>query len=263
MRMILALLCLTALSGIGTVTLARYVSAEGSGWLPIKPERFYFTSNILKTEGSTTQLYHWRTDQDYIFFMDIRNWEDDFRINQEDISYTVKTEGAEGIISEVKGEGQNTDGAYVIAGGLARTQKLVVTIPAGRAPAGDQITVTVKAKPAEGRGYTKTLTGVFHLNRGTEACRAEAEVHNAYIDLLIGVDKGQELKVEWPSWLTPDNTNPWLTEAAASPHSVTLGDEASCRLRFFVIEKEQSGEHFTVTEGSGTGDAHQVPITIQ
>ena len=253
---IAVMICLTAVSGIGTVTLARYVSGYGSSWLQIKPESFYFTSNLLEKGGGTFQLYDWDSDQDYVFFMDIKNWVDDFRVTPKDISYHVSVEGADGISSQVDGT-HAADDTYLIRGGLADTQKLVITIPAGVLPSGDEIKVTVKAKPAEGIGYTKTLSGTFQLNKGEETCRAEVEAHKAYIDLLLGVNKEQELGITWPSWLTPDNTNTWLSEAGATSGRVTLEDESSCRLRFFVTGEEQTGDSFQVTEAGGA--VHTIP----
>ena len=261
--MIVAIMCLTAVFGIGSVTLAKYVSGEDSNWFQIKPEDFYFTSDLLKPGRSgdqTTTLYNWDKSQDYVFFMDIKNWVDDFRITPADICYQVivKADGADGVVDMVDGN-QTADHTYTIAGGMARTQNLVITVPAGQIPAGNQIKVTVKAKPAEGIGYSKTLTGTFELKEGAEICRAEATAHQAYIDLRVGVDKGQELKLTWPSWLTPDNTNVWLTSAMGAEGSITLADESSCRLRFFITGEPGTGDSFTVTEEGGTGVVHTIP----
>ena len=246
------ILGLTAVSGIGTVTFARYVGGYESGWLQIKPNKFYFTSDMLEAKGKTTQLYNWDTAQDYLFFMDIRNWEDGYRINPEAISYqvTVKAEGASGVTSEVHGV-TPANGSYTMAGGNATTQKLVIKVPKGQRPAGNEVMVTVKAKPADGKGYTKTLTGTFKLTEGTEKLRAEKEVHNAYIDLLIGVDKGQTVTVSWQSYLTPDNTSKWLSEAKNGSCNVVLEDQSSCRLRFFITGEVTGAEPFQVTDGDG------------
>ena len=248
-----AIIGLTAVSGIGTVTFARYVGGYESGWLQIKPNKFYFTSDMLEPKGKTTQLYNWDTAQDYLFFMDIRNWEDDYRVTPEAIAYqvTVRAEGASGVTGEVKGV-TTADGVYTIAGGHAATQKLVIKVPAGQKPSGDEIKVTVKAKPANGKGYTKTLTGTFKLTKGTESFRAKKEVHNAYIDLLIGVDKAQTVTVSWQSYLTPDNTNEWLREAKNGSSEVILEDQSSCRLRFFITGEVTGTEPFQVTDGGGT-----------
>jgi len=100
-----AIIGLTAVSGIGTMTFARYVGGYESGWLQIKPNKFYFTSDLLEPEGNVFQLYNWNAEQDYLFFMDIRNWEDDFRVTSEDITYqvAVRADGANGVTSFVQG----------------------------------------------------------------------------------------------------------------------------------------------------------------
>ena len=248
------LIGLAAASGIGTLTLARYINGTGSGWLQISPDQFYFASDILEpgNSGSTIQLYNWNEEQDYVFFMDIKNWEDDFRVSPDDIRYsvTIQGDGASGIIGAVDGT-TAADNTYTIAGGLAKTQKLVVTIPAGEKPSGNQVKVKIKAKPSDGIGYSKTLTGTFQLNEGEETCSVRVDAHNAYIDLLIGVDKGQTVTVAWPSCLTPDNTNQWLTGAGSSPGTVVLSEKSSGRLRFFVTGEIPSGAKFTVTEAGG------------
>ena len=246
-----AIIVLTAVSGIGTVTFARYVGGYESGWLQIKPNKFYFTSDLLDSKGKSTQVYNWDTTQDYLFFMDIRNWEDDYRITSEVIAYqvTVKADGIDGVTGEVKGVTPD-NGVYTIAGGHAATQKLVIKVPAGM-PTGNEVKVTVKAKPADGKGYTKTLTGTFQLIKGKELFRAEKEVHNAYIDLLIGVDKGQTVSIGWASYLTPDNTSEWLTEAKNGSCEVTLEDQSSCRLRFFITGAVSETEPFQVKDGEG------------
>ena len=253
-----AIIGLTAVSGIGTVTFARYVGGYESGWLQIKPDKFYFTSDLLKAKGNTTEVYNWDTAQDYLFFMDVRNWEDAYRVTSEAITYqvTVKADGASGVTGEVKGVTAR-DGIYTMAGGSAATQKLVIKVPAGQRPSGNEVKVTVKAKPADGKGYTKTLTGTFKLTEGTENFRAEKEVHNAYIDLLIGVDKAQTVTVGWESYLTPDNTNKWLTEAKNGSSNVALEDQSSCRLRFFITGEVTGTEPFRVTDGDGN------PKTVQ
>lgn len=252
MAVMAAIIGLTALSGIGTVTFARYVGGYESGWLQIKPDRFYFTSDILESEGNTVELYNWDSKQDYIFFMDIRNWEDDFRVTAENIVYhvSIKADGTSKITSAVKGV-TAADGTYTMTGGLAATQRLVITVPAGEKPAGNEIQVMVKAEPVDKKGYTKTLTGTFKLKEGTESFRTETEVHQAYIDLLIGVDKGQTATIAWPSWLTPDNTNPWLTGAANGSCQVTLEDQSSCRLRFLITGPGNAGDKFQVTDEGG------------
>ena len=248
-----AIIGLTAVSGIGTVTFARYVGGYESGWFQIRPDKFYFASDMLASKGKTTQVYNWDTTQDYLFFMDIRNWEDDFRIAPETITYqvTVKADGTSGVTGEVKGL-TPTNGRYTMTGGIAATQKLVVKVPAGQKPAGNEVKVTVKAKPADGKGYTKTLTGTFKLTEGMETFRAEKEVHNAYIDLLIGVDKGQTVTIGWEPYLTPDNTNQWLTEAKNGSSTVVLEDQSSCRLRFFITGEATGAKPFVVKDGEGT-----------
>ena len=247
-----AIIGLTAVSGIGTMTFARYVGGYESGWLQIKPNKFYFTSDLLEPKGNVLQLYNWNAEQDYLFFMDIRNWEDDFRVTSEDITYqvAVRADGANGVTSSVQGI-TPADGIYRIPGGQAATQKLIITVPAGAKPAGNEIKVTVKAKPADGKGYTKTLTGTFELTKGTESLRTSAKVHNAYIDWLIGVDEGQTVGIDWPSSLTPDSTNKWLTEARNGSGSIALEDQSSCRLRFFITGTVTDGDVFHVTEESG------------
>ena len=249
-----AAICLAVMSGIGTVTLARYADGVQSDWLPMIPEKFYFTSNVLESgrDVPATQLYNWNPEQDYVFFMDIRNWADDFRVTPKDISYsvTIKADGASKITEAVNGS-TAADGTYTVAGGLANTQKLVIRIPAGQKPAGNQLEVKVKARPAAGIGYSRTLSGIFQLNEGAETCKVQVETHNTYIDLLIGVDKGQSLTVTWPTCLTPDNTSRWMREMTGTGGTITLDDEESCRLRYFVTGEIRTGDVFTVTEAGG------------
>jgi len=233
------LICLASVSGIGTVTLAKYINGNQSGWLQIMPEKFYFASNILEepknTEAVAHQLYDWNPAQPYLFFMDIRNRKDDLRVTPGDIIYNVSVESDEltGMTSAVDGSSP-VSGGYVITGGNPQVQKLAITVPAGQSDgnASAKLVVTVKAKPQGGIGYTRTLKGTFQLNKGEEDCKAQLETHNAYIDLLVGVDRGQTVTVTWPSCLAPDNTNPWMNGVQGSSRELTLRDEESCRLRF-------------------------------
>ena len=250
------IICLASVSGIGTVTLAKYINGNQSGWLQIKPEKFYFTSNSLEKSGTSQSLYNWNPDQNYVFFMDIRNWVDDFRIAQGDISYSVAVTSANltGITHMVDGSAAGTDDRYLIRGGNAATQKLVITIPGGQTPVNtpELIEVTVKAKPKDGFGYTRTLKGTFELNKGSEACHVQVENHKEYIDLLVGVDRAQQVTVSWPSTcLAPDNTNRWMSEAGTASHSITLEDGSSCRLRFFVTGEIPAGAVFRVQDAGG------------
>ena len=252
------LICLASVSGIGTVTLAKYINGNQSGWLQIMPEKFYFASNILeepKKAGTVHQLYDWNPAQPYLFFMDIRNWKDDLRIAPRDIIYSVSVESDKltGITGEVDGISP-VSGGYVITGGTPQTQKLAITIPAGQTDgnASAELVVTVKAKPQSGIGYTRTLKGTFQLNKGAEDCKAQLETHPAYIDLLLGVDRGQTVTVTWPSCLAPDNTNPWMTGAQGNSRELNLRDEESCRLRFFITGEIGTGDSIGVKDGKGS-----------
>jgi len=62
------IICLASVSGIGTVTLAKYINGNQSGWLQIKPEKFYFTSNSLEKSGTSQSLYNWNPDQNYVIY---------------------------------------------------------------------------------------------------------------------------------------------------------------------------------------------------
>ena len=256
------ILCLASVSGIGTVTLAKYINGEESGWLQIRPEKFYFTSDILEKSGrqeNVHKLYNWTPENAYAFIIDIRNWEDDLHVTPKDISYSVKAESRD--LHEVTGAVGGIQGTdYTIAGGNANTQELVITVPGGQTAGTTPpvITVTVKAKPKSGIGYTRTLKGTFELNKGDEDCVVKLESHNAYIDLIIGVDRGQTVTVSWPSCLTPDNTNIWMKGTLASPYTVKLENDESCRLRFFITGDIQTGDQIQVTDEAGTGYPKQL-----
>lgn len=107
------------MSGIGTVTLAKYINGEESGWLQIRPEKFYFTSDILEKSGrpeNVHKLYNWTPENAYAFIIDIRNWEDDLHVTPKDISYSVKAESRD--LHEVTGAVGGIQGTdYTITGG--------------------------------------------------------------------------------------------------------------------------------------------------
>ena len=82
---------------------------------------------------------------------------------------------------------------------------------------------------------------------GESYVECEAENHTDYVDLLLGVSGAGSVSIEWPAGLTPDNTNPYLTEATTPPYRIGFETVDSCRLRFLMTGALGDTDAFTVT----------------
>lgn len=213
------------------ITLAKYVSDFYSNRVMAMADKFYFTSDFLSVGGMKHELKNWDTKSDYTFMIDAKNWEDDLRISEMDINYEITV--SDGCYYKVNAELTHGSGTYTIQKNIKKTDKIIVTVPAGATLTNDTVNVTVTAKMINNTGYAKTMTGSFHLNKKADVFEYEIEKNTNYIDVMIGSDMENDFTVTYPSCLKPDNTIGELKSAVNGTATFTIEKDKSRMLRFF------------------------------
>lgn len=213
------------------ITLAKYVSDFYSNRVMAMADKFYFTSDFLSVGGMEHELKNWDTKSDYTFMIDAKNWEDDLRISEMDINYEITV--SDGCYYKVNAEPSYGSGTYTIQKNIKKTDKIIVTVPAGATLTNDTVNVTVTAKMINNTGYAKTMTGSFHLNKKADVFEYAVEKNRDYIDVMIGSDMQNSFTITYPSCLKPDNTIEELKKAVNGTATFTINKDKSRMLRFF------------------------------
>lgn len=213
------------------ITLAKYVSDFYSNRVMAMADKFYFTSDFLSVSGMKHELLNWDTKSKYTFMIDAKNWEDDLRISEMDISYEITV--SEGCTYKVNAETTGS-GTHTIAKDKKQTDKIIVTVPEGITLPDNTVNVTITAKMINDTGYAKTMTGSFKLKKKAEVFEYKIEKNRDYIDVLIGADMDNSFTVKYPSCLKPDNTIEELKNAVNGSAKFTIAKDKSRMLRFFI-----------------------------
>ena len=255
---------------LGGYTYSRYANDLNSDRIMGTPDNFFFESDFLTVNNTSHEMQNYNKDKDYNFAIDIRNFQDTLRPSAMDITYTLSisnftgtgTNGIQATLGDTRITNSNTE--FTLTSGSTVTNQLLITVPAGYTVPSNEIKISATAKPTDANGYTKTISGTFKLVENTSTFDIELENHRDYYDLLIGVAKDkQNMKVTWPSWLTPDTTIEELKSASTTSASYqTNGQDSSVRLRFFVTGTVNTTDKITVTDGQ-TGTDHTKTIAIK
>lgn len=230
-KVIIIMLVVLNLAGI---TLAKYASDFYSNKTMALAENFYFTSDFLSAGGMEHELKNWDTKSDYMFMIDAKNWEDDLRISKMDISYEITV--SSGCTYKVNAQTTAGSGTYTIPKDTKQTDKIIVTVPRNVTLTNDTVKVTINAKMMNGKGYAKTMTGTFHLNKKADVFEYTIEKNRNYIDVMIGSDMDNNFTLSYPSCLKPDNTIEELKNAVNGQATFSLNKDKSRMLRFFIMD---------------------------
>ena len=135
------LLLMVCAATFGGFTVARYaLSQTGKSGLA-SAEEFYFTSDLLKEEGASYDVYNWGDG----IPIQLKNYEDSLRYNMKEISYTV-TCVPECMVTD---NGNTTNGNKILGGNANSIEIKVKPTDLTKT----QITVTVETSSP----YKKTL----------------------------------------------------------------------------------------------------------
>lgn len=227
---IIFIVILVVLNLVG-ITLAKYVSDFYSDRVMAMADKFYFTSDFLSVGGMKHELKNWDTKSDYTFMIDTKNWEDDLRIAEMDINYEITV--SSGCYYKVNAQTTQGSGTYSMPEGTKKTDKIIVTVPAGITLTDNTVNVTITAKMINNTGYAKTMTGSFHLNKKADIFEYAIEKNTNYIDVMIGSDMQNNFTLTYPSCLKPDNTIGELKSATDGTATFTIDKDKSRMLRFF------------------------------
>lgn len=249
---IITIYCLLMMVGMGTFSRYRKeFTSNGNGIA----KSFYFTSELeqeqslyrSRSASAVHELYGWTPGEEYTFLVGVQNYTDAYHVTEEPIYYEVKTPSS----FTYKIHGESDMNGKIGGDGSLENQTIAITVPAGWTPdnaAYPAFNVVIQSvQDAAGKGYVKTISLRFLLVEGESYVECEAENHTDYVDLLLGVSGAGSVSIEWPAGLTPDNTNPYLTEATTPPYRIGFETVDSCRLRFLVTGALGDTDAFTVT----------------
>ena len=217
--LVLALLVAVVLSG--TYTMAKYISVNSEQEV-ITPADFYFESDLLSLEGATYTI-----NGDTIAF-ELYNYADSLRTSTADIAYTVTVTGQ-----------ANKTGTITVAG-----KKASVTYSGLSAG-----TYTVTAKSTS--PFEKTLTATFTLVQTPGFTSTYTNDSNVvYLYITTNDSFSGTLNVSWPENLVPDNTNPTVSDVAATSLRIVARPNSKYTLVFFKTDSSVTydADPFTVTE---------------
>lgn len=244
-------------------TFAKYMNEQKSNNYIGRPAGFYFESDYLTVNDASHNMQNWNKGKDYNFVIDIRNFQDTLKSAEMDITYTLDITGLkEGNVSATLNDKKVTaDSTFILSANSPNTDSLLITVPAGKIPSNNTITITATA---QANGYKKELKGIFTLDENESSFEATLENHRDYYDLLVGVAKNnQKITVTWPTSLTPDTTVSGLeVDNATSGYFITTKEDSSIRLRFFVTGNKNENDKFTVNDGNSSGSKTvEIPLS--
>lgn len=193
---------------------AKYVYDRDRFGLVATPN-FYFQSDLLSADGAEYKL---NSGTKAITFT-LTNSADDLRFSDEEISYTVTSDG--GSLS-------------VGAGTLEKGEKRTVTVTLTGLEDGKTYTVTAVGTA----GFEETLTATFTVQSDAHAVYMHTDTSNpAFVVLTVWTkDLAGTVTVTIPEGLIPDNTDPNMRDLTTGEESFafTLDKYSSASYRFFV-----------------------------
>lgn len=174
---------------------ARYVvsnDAEGS----LYAKEFYFTSDYLKAGGAVYTLSTDATGETSVTFS-VRNFEDEYRVNDHEIAYTITVTGPEGFLLQKQDDKLGADAK----------EDDVITLSALKA--GENYTVTVTSDQTDGKGFVKTLSATFKVIQPEKTAYMHLDVSNpAYVVLTVWTKNLTGVaQISFPAGLIPDETD--------------------------------------------------------
>lgn len=249
---------------LGSFTLAKYLTISSSDNMIGRPDGFFFESDYLTVNNTKHTMENWNPDKDYSFIIDIRNFQDTLKSAEADITYklTISELGTK-INASLNNVAVTADTKFTMTANSPITDQLLITVPYGKIPTDNKITIQATTIPTTSNGYAKTISAEFKLVANTTTFDLQLENHKDYYDLLVGVAKSNEtLTVTWPSSFTPDATIEELKNANANTRTstyTTTSEDSSARLRFFVTGTLNKDDYFTVKDTSG--NTRQIKIS--
>lgn len=221
------LLLMVCAATFGGFTVARYaLSQTGKSGLA-SAEEFYFTSDLLKEEGASYDVYNWGDG----IPIQLKNYEDSLRISAKDISYTITTDPEKCEIVNEQGE---VIGEETLTGNGVSTRKLKV-IPTAEV---NKVTVTVETKSPYRKKISATFTATDKLQPKYQIIDSSGEPASELI--LTGGAETTNLTLKWNASLMPDRTNKYLN---FNNGTCTINVEASASYRILLFKTDPNMDY--------------------
>ncbi len=229
--LIIIIIALIAALTVGVV--AKYIQTNKRD-IVSKADEFHFASDLLKEGGADYELSP-DTDKVTIF---LRNFEDEWRVSQADITYDVYLDGVKIVENGVIGQSEAQDEITIdVERGSSYTVKAVATAP-----------------------YSKELSATFTVRDYNMNVYKQLEDFGHYVVLTVYTkDFSGKVEVSFPEALIPDGTDQkfagtnnydggnYIAGTVATP--LEIGAYSSVTYRFFKVDPEDSytQEQFAVS----------------
>lgn len=213
---LLAAAVIVAVGGISSYA-AKYVHRETDEQSAVS-EEFYFTSDLLTSEGKKT--YDLPVGTENIMF-ELRNYADDLRSAKDSISYTYTV---------AKGDSTVKEGGGTIAAGDKKSS----TVAVDGLAAGTYTVVATSTSP-----YKETLSATFKIAAADDALKASVtdKAGSEYATLTVSAKEYEgDVTVKWPSGVIPDQTQDEFKDApggGGGSITKTVDKYSSYTFRFF------------------------------
>lgn len=241
--MLLLLVLLVAVLGVGSVTLAKYVTQKKDKDTAI-PTNFCFNSSYLKEE-KPSQKYNVYTS---VIQFDLKNY-DGVNITEKDIDYSI-------IVTNDEGTDVTSQATVVGKTILTGSQESKKEISISGLPA-DTYTVTVTSTSP----YSKTISADFvvHERDGSTVYKiVDNDITNGtdrYITLHIYTGNSPDVNVKFTEELEIDNTDSRMSGWTENIENVLSGLESNAHYELIFFEKAGSEEKdYTLGETKLTGN---------
>ncbi len=216
------LLLMVCAATFGGFTVARYaLSQTGKSGLA-SAEEFYFTSDLLKEEGASYDVYNWGDG----IPIQLKNYEDSLRYNVKDISYTVTC------VPEctVTDNGNTTNGNKILGGNANSIEIKVKPTDLTKT----QITVTVETSSPYKKTLEATFTATGKLQPKYQITDSSGEPTAELI--LTGGAKKSDITLSWDNTkIMPDRTNKYLS---FDSNTCVITAEASASYRILLFKTD-------------------------
>lgn len=219
--MLVLLLAATALAAaLAGLTYSRYVVEWTPGRTAAQAKDFYFASDLL-SEGDAPvyQLANFVPGQAIAF--QLRNYADELRVSQTDISYAVAASGLAGL------------SGTLVAGKTPVNQTVELMVDGTRFENG-KATVLVEAETTA--PYSQKLSAVFELYQSISNVSyqvSDSAGSNTLALTITTADESGTVNLTFPSNVLPDNTDHRLTLGTGTTLSINVNSKAQYTIIFF------------------------------
>ena len=219
-------------------TAAKYVRSQKEEPLYVA-KSFYFESDLLEAPASNGEIpkYTLQDGESTIAFQ-LKNYPDDLRTSEVDITYTVKLTTTDGmaVTDQIDKEGT-----------LGSNAQTAIPVSFTGLSAGSYLVTAVATDP-----YISTLQAEFTIEGLSMDINSSVRDGAGSPNLMVTVtttDYEGHITISWPDGVLPDNTDPLLETVSGNSCTVNMKKHSEYTFQFFKTNtKEDYTNKITVTK---------------